>query len=241
MSWYSVGEEAAEAVEAANQNRKSRRNFFTQEGESARIRFLKRASESFNYKRGFVKWAQGEKLLTVPDVAPNPFLEAGLTTQIAFAWPILDKRIITIKDKQTGEDKEIGPRILYFADGTRTRKQLIAFEKEMLAAENESRQEEGKEPLTLDEYNLTHYDIKASKPKGSPWNFVAVRSKPELTKAEQELVEKYPVNLEEELKPKPIAELRALLRQPQVTDSEEDSETIEYSYSADDDDVVKLS
>lgn len=241
MSWYSVGEEAAEAMAASASQRKSRKNFFTTKGESARIRFLKRASESFNYKRSFVKWAQGQKLLTSPDVSPNPFQEAGLSLQAAFAWPILDKREIEIEDRDTGEKKKIGPRVLYFADGQRTRKQLIAFEKEMLAAENESRAEEGKDPLTLDDFNLTHYDLKVSKPQGAPWNFVAIRSKAELSKAEQELIEKYSFDLAEELKPLPLSELKGLLRTPQVDTSTEEEETVEYSYSSDEEDVIKFS
>lgn len=240
MSWYSVGEEAAEAMAASAAQRKSRKNFFTQKGESARIRFLKRASDSFNYKRSFVKWAQGQKLFTSPEVSPNPFVEAGLSIQAAFAWPILDKREIEIEDKQTGEKKKIGPRVLYFADGQRTRKQLIAFEKEMLAGENESRLEEGKDPLSLDDFNLTHYDLKVSKPKDAPWNFVAIRSKVELSPAEQDLVEKYQIDFREELKPLPLSELRAILKTPQV-DSVDDEETVEYSYSSEEDDVIKFS
>lgn len=237
MSWYTVGEEAAEAMAAATQ-RKSRRNFFTVKGESARIRFLARASESFNYKRSFVKWAPGQKLLTSPDVAPNPFLEAGLTLQTAFAWPILDKREIEFENDK-GEKIKVGPRILYFADGTRTRKQLIALEKEMLAGENESRQEEGKEPLTLENFNLTHYDMKVSKPQGAPWNFIAVRSSKDLKAEEKEIVEKNPLDLREELKPLSMAELKGLLRTPQVSEEAEE-ETVEYSYSSEDDDTIKF-
>lgn len=241
MSWYSTGHEEAEKLAQSTFTRRTR-NFFTREGESARIRFLKPASQSFNYKRSFVSWAKGQKLLTSPDTVPDPFVERGLPLQAAFAWPIIDKRIIEIEDRESGQTKKIGPRILYFADGQRTRKQLVAFEKDVLAAINEEREEEGQKPLTLEEFNLTHYDLRVSKEKKAPWNFVAVKPKP-LSKEDKELIENNPIDLKEELKPLPPAELKALLGQnsSQSSSSEVEDETETYSYSDEEEDTVKFS
>lgn len=254
MSWFSTGAEAADQV-AASMITKRRRNFFTKAGESAVIRFLSPATQSFNYKRAFVKWAKGEKMLTSPQTVPDPFVEAGLQLQAAFAWVILDRRILEIKDQTTGETKEIGPRVLYFADGQRTRKQLIAFEKEMLISENEDRAENGLEPLTAEEFNLTSYDLKVSKDAKAPWNFVAKRAK-ELSAKDKELVEKAGdgqdlLNVEvqknwlmEELKPLPMPELNALLKGAATQQAngavDDDDATTAYSYSSDNDDTIKF-
>lgn len=237
MSWYSTGAAEAEKLAQTTQNRRTR-NFFTKSGESARIRFLKPATESFNYKRAFVPWAKGQKLLTSPDSVPDPFVERGLSLQAAFAWPIIDRRIFEFTD-DSGEEKKVGPRMLFFADGQRTRKQLVAFEREMLANVNEEREEEGQEPLTLEEFNLTSYDIKASKEKKAPWNFVAMRAKP-LSNEDKELIEKHSINLQEELKPLPAPELKALLVQTSVEGETSTSSEETYSYSDDDDDTVSF-
>lgn len=233
MSWYSTGSENAERMAASVSVRRTR-NFFTKPGETATIRFLSPASESFNYKRAFVKWAKGDKLLTSPQTIPDPFLEAGLQLQAAFAWLIIDRRTIEFDDRQTGEKRTIGPRILYFADGSRTRKQLIAFEKEMLNQHNEELEEEGRDPVTLSQFNLTSYDLKASKEKGAPWNFVAKRPK-ELSEGDKELVEKYKFNLVEELAPLPKHDLDALLKH-RAQEPEEDETTL-YSYDTEEDTI----
>lgn len=245
MSWYSEGAEAAEQLAKSTNQVRRTKNFFTKPGESAIVRFLSPASESFNYKRAFVKWAKGEKMLTSPQTVPDPFVEAGLSLQAAFAWKVIDRRILKFKDQQTGEEKEVGPRVLYFADGQRTRKQLIAFEREMLESVNEERAEDGKEPLTLDQFNLTSYDLKVSKEKGAPWNFVAKRPKA-LSKADEELIEKYDFNLAEDLKPLESAELRGLLKGAGAAEgngassSDDEEETVAYSYSDDEDDTIKF-
>jgi len=238
MSWYSTGADAAEKLTASSGGRR-RANFYVQDGESARIRFLKPAAESFNYKRCFVKWAKGEKMLTSPDTTPDPFVERGLPLQASFAWPIIDRRVIEFSDQTTGEKKKIGPRVLYFADGSRTLKQLKAFEREMLNAVNEEREEDGKDALTLDEFNLTHYDLKVSKPKGAPWNFVQMRPK-ELSDKDNELVEKANLDLNGHdwlaniLKPLPLEELKSILGSSD--EEEESSEDETYSYSDDEED-----
>jgi len=269
MSWYSVGAEAADAV-AASMITKRRKNFFTDQkrGESATIRFLTPAAASFNYKRSFVQYARGEKMLTSPGTLPDPFVEAGLSLQASFGWWIIDRRILEFKDQQTGEDKKVGPRVLYFADGQRTRKQLLAFEQQMLVNENEDREADGKEPLTLADFNLTSYDITASKAAKAPWNFVAKRPR-ELSTTDLELVEKvlevpyselYSAEtdddgrvtaytgkfrdlLAEELAPLPLAELTALLRGQAAADtagSSNNEETTSYSYGDDDEDTVSF-
>lgn len=239
MGWYSVGAEEAEKMAASSQIRRTRK-FFTKPGERAVIRFLKPAKDSFNYKRAFVKWAKGEKLLTSPQTVPDPFIEAGLTLQAAFAWPVIDRRKLKFTDQTTNEEKEIGPRYLYFADGQRTRKQLIAFEKEMLEIQNEERKEDGQEPLTLEEYNLSSYDVVATKEKGAPWLFSAKRPKA-LSKDDKKLIEDLQFDLAEELKPLESAELNALLKGAAADNGtvEEEGQT-EYSYSADGDDTISF-
>lgn len=239
MAWYSVGAEAADAV-AASMVTKRRRNFFTKPGERAVVRFLKPAGESFNYKRSFVKWARGEKMLTSPQSVPDPFVEAGLQLQAAFAWLVIDRRNLEFEDRQTKETKKIGPRVLYFADGQRTRKQLLAFEQEQLANKNEELAEDGKEPLTLDEYNLTHYDVALSKEKGAPWNFTAKRAKP-LSKDDLKLVEEGTFDLLEELKPLESAELKAILGGGGAAAETKDDPEITYSYDAAEDDDETIS
>lgn len=240
MSWYSEGNEAAEQMAASTGNRRTRNFFLTDKDNGAVIRFLAPARESFNYKRAFVKWAKGQKLLTSPGTVPDPFVEAGLSLQAAFAWKVIDRRVIEFKDGTTGEDRKVGPRVLFFADGLRTRKQLLAFEREMLAQENEEREENGKEPLTLEEFNLTSYDIKVNKEPKAPWNFVAKRPKA-LSPADKELVEKADFELQEELKPLELAELNALLRggaTAPATVEEEDEKETPYSYDDEDDTVT---
>lgn len=236
MSWYSEGAEAADAVAASMVTRK-RRNFFTKAGESGVVRFLRPAQDSFNYKRSFVKWAKGEKMLTSYDSPECPLVQHPNTTlQAAFAWPILDRRILKFKTDQ-GEEKEIGPRVLYFADGQRTRKQLIAFENQMLLDENEARAEDGHDPLTLEEYNLTSYDLTVRKDPKAPWVITAKRPKA-LTSKDLELIESDSFVLVEELAPLAIAELKAILgTSPAETSGEE---TTTYSYADDDDDAISL-
>lgn len=242
MSWYSEGNEGAEQLTAATSNFKKRRNFFTIDGEpAAKIRFLKPAQESFNYQRSFIKQAPKgmEKLQTSYGTPDCPLVKSPKQTlQAAFAWPVIDRRVLKFKDRQSGEDKEVGPRIMYFADGVRTRKQLIAFEKEMLANKNEERAEEGLDPLTLPEYNLTSYDLKVTKPKGAQWIIMQVREK-DLTKADRELIEKEPITLHEELAPLPKDQLQAILGGGAV--EEEAAETTAYSYDTDDDDTIDFS
>lgn len=239
MSWFSEGAAAADAVSASMVS-KRKRNFFTDQkkSEKAVIRFLRPASESFNYKRSFVKWARGEKMQTSYDTPECPLVQnPDLQLQATFAWPIIDRRILKFVDAQTNEAKEVGPRVMYFADGGRTRKQLIAFEAQMLADENEARAEDGKEPLKLEQYNLTHYDLTVTKAQKAPWVITAKRPKT-LSKEDLELVEKNPIDLAEEVQPLPLAELRALIGGPvaaPASNSEED--TVSYSYSEDDDEI----
>lgn len=236
MSWYTEGHVEAERVAASTQQRRVK-NFFTKSGESARIRFLKPARDSFNYKRVFIKWAKGQKLFTSPGEVDDPFVKAGMQLQASFAWPIIDRRVFEFTDQTTNEEKKVGPRLLFFADGQRTRKQLLAFEKEVLAMHNEELEEEGKDPVTLDQFNLTSYDIKVSKEKGAPWNFVAMKAKP-LSSDDKELLEKQSISLEEELRPLPNAELNALLNNSESPASEDETE---YSYSDDDEDTIAFS
>lgn len=238
MSWYSVGAENAEKLVQSAPKRRRTKNFFTRPGESAVIRFLSPASQSFNYKRAFVPWAKGQKLYTSPGVSPDPFVEAGLQLQTSFAWLILDRRVLQWKDPVTGEDKETGPRILYFADGITVRKQLLSLEKEVLANVNEERQEEGKDPLSPEEHNLTSYDIKVVKEKGSPWNFFPRKEKP-LSAEDKALIKEYSFDLAEELKPYPQDELKALLRNGNGNGvpSDNEDEGIAYSYDSEDDTI----
>lgn len=250
MSWYSVGAEAA-AQAAATMVNKRRRNFYVTSGERATIRFLAPATRSFNYKRSFVKWAKGEKMLTSPQTVPDPFVEAGLQLQLASAWWIIDRRIIEFKDKQTGEDKTVGPRILYFADGSRTRNQLIGFEKDQLVNINEDRAEDGKDALSLEEFNLTSYDVTVSKESKAPWNISAKRPK-QLSKQDLELIEKsLGVSydelltgdkdielLAEELKPLSIGELNSVLGGSTATTEIADDPDVTYSYEAEEEEEV---
>lgn len=243
MSWYSTGAEAADEVAASVVNKK-RRNFFTDQkkGEKATVRFLTGATESFNYKRAFVNRAKGEKMLTSPGTIPDPFIEVGLTLQAAFAWPIIDRRIIEFKDQQTGEEKKVGPRVLYFADGRRTQKQLVAFERDQLEMLNEERAEENLEPLTLEQYNLTSYDVLVSKSKGAPWNFTAKKARG-LSTEDKKLIEDQPIDLEEELKPLPTAELKAVLSGQAAAAATEDNEeptTYAYDTSDEEDETIKF-
>lgn len=241
--WFSVGAEAADALAASQRNTGRTKNFFTKPDESAVIRFLAPADSSLNYKRCFVKWAKGQKLLTSPQTVPDPFVEAGLKLQVAYAWKILDRRILEF-ETEAGEKKKVGPRILFFADGIRTRKQLQAFEKQMLEDENEARAEDGKDALTLEEFNLTSYDITVKKDKGAPWLFTAKRAKA-LSKDDKELIEKGDFDLQEELAPLPQAELNALLHGGAAVEavaSETPETETAYSYSDDEeDDTIKFS
>lgn len=249
MSWYSTGSAEAEKLAASTGNRRRPRNFFTKPGERAVIRFLVPATESFNYKRAFVPWAKGQKLLTSPDSVPDPFVERGLSLQAASAWPIIDRRKVEFTTDE-GEDKSFDRIVRFFADGMRTRKQLVAFERDMLDSVNEEREEDGKEPFTLEEFNLSHYDITVSKEKGAPWNFTAKRAK-KLSKEDLELLEKAQLDIEKadwnkewlagELAPLPEAELVAILGQggnePQKVEGEN---APSYSYDDDDDDTVSF-
>lgn len=238
MSWYTTGSENAEKMAASSQNRRTR-NFFTRENETATIRFLKPLNESFNYKRAFVKKAKGNKLFTSPGLLPDPFVSAGYTLQPAFAWPIIDRRVLEFNDRVTGESRKVGPRVLYFADGPRTRKQLLAFEREVLNAVNEDREQDGEEPLTLEQFNITDYDIRAQKPKDSPWIFTAKKARP-LSEEDKELVEKYTFDLSEELKPLPIEQIKNILGTTESEEDEDETPTA-YSYSDEEEDVIKFS
>lgn len=238
MSWYSTGAAEAEKMAASSQNRRTR-NFFTREGETATIRFLKPASESFNYKRAFVKKAQGNKLFTSPGVLPDPFVQAGYQLQPAFAWHIIDRRVLEFNDRTTGESRTVGPRILYFADGPRARKQLLAFEQEVLNGVNEDRETDGADPLLLGDFNLTSYDIRVQKPKGSPWIFTAKKPRP-LSDGDKELIEKYTFDLAEELKPLPLPQIQNILGTTETKIEEEDEPAV-YSYSDEDEDTIKFS
>lgn len=253
MSWYTTGAEAADALAAASAaSGRKRRDFWIRQGEEdATIRFLAPATQSFNYKRSYVKWARGQKFYTSPQTEPDPFLSAGLTLQATFAWWVLDRRVLEFDDKQTGEKKTVGPRVLYFADGQRTRKQLKAFEAQQLKNENEDREADGKDALELKDFNLTHYDVTVSKDKGAPWLFVARRAR-KLAKADLEVIEKSGLTLDfadqkkalaEELKPLEPMEIKALLNgATSVADdsSEESSGSTEYSYDDEEDDTIKF-
>lgn len=266
MSWYSAGEAAAEAM-AASAAPKRRKNFFTDQkkGESAVLRFLTPAKASFNYKRAFAKWVKGEKMLTSYDSPECPLVQhPDLNLQATFAWWIIDRRVLKFKDQQTNEEKEVGPRILYFADGQRTRKQLIAFEAQLLQDENEAREADGLDPLTLDEYNLTSYDLTVRKESKAPWVITAKRPR-KISKDDAELVETslevapdalYTVNrdgdgnvtytgpyqelLANELAPLEIPVLRAMLGSAGTSESTEESTGSTYSYGGDEDDVVSF-
>lgn len=251
-NWYTTEAEAADALAAASSvQRRSNKSFWIQQGkEDATIRFLLPATASFNYKRSYVPAARGQKFYTSPQTDPDPFVQAGLQLQATFAWWVLDRRVIEFEDKQTHEKKKVGPRVLFFADGQRTRKQLIAFEKAQLKAENEEREQDGKDPLKLEDFNLTHYDVTVSKDKGAPWLFTARRPRA-LQKADKELIEKSALDLSKEkqfeelakeLAPLPIADIRILLNQQAVAaaeDSTEEESSTPYSYD-DEEDKISL-
>ena len=235
--WFSTGfEEAEKMAENATSTRRRSRNFWVKPNEEAIIRFLKPASESFNYKRAFVPWAKGQKLFTSPGTSPDPLVEAGLQLQAAFAWPILDRRIIEFEDRSTGETKEIGPRFLYFADGQMTRKALLALENTVRKDINEERIEDGKEPLSESELNLTHFDVRISKAEKG-WNLAPVRGgrpKP-LSDDDKEIIEKYSFDLIEELEPLPVDQLRAVVARTSAEQPSKEPETA-YSYGDDTED-----
>lgn len=228
MSWFNVGFEAAESM-SAPRLRRTNRNFWTKPEETAVVRFLSPAKDTFNFKRSFVKESKGQKYFTSPMVEPDPFVQAGYTLQSTFAWKILDRRILEFTDRN-GEDQKVGPRILYLAVGHKDRKSLQAFEAQMLADYNEYLKEEGKKPVTLDQYNLTSFDIRMSKPPKGNWQFVAVRggTPKALSKEDKKLVEENDFSLEEELKPLPMDEIKAVLNNVRrFTPAEESTE---YSY-----------
>lgn len=229
--WMTRGFEEAEKMVRNTVRRKRQRNFWTYPGERAKIRFLRSAKDSVNFKRCFVPWIQGNKFLTSPDVQPNPFIEAGRNLQPAFAWPIIDRRILEIE--QEGEEtKNIGPRILYFAEGPKTRRALIAFENEIRAQINEEREADGLEPFTEEQYNLTSFDLRVVKEKGAPWQFLPVKGgePKELSDEDKKLIEENPINLEMELEPLPLEDIKQLLIRP-TSESAEPAEP--YSYEGD--------
>lgn len=252
MSWYSTGAEAAEALQAASSSGKRRKDFWIQQGkEDATIRFLAPATQSFNYRRCFIKWAKGNKFATVADDAPFLSHPANLSIQNTFGWWVLDRRKFEIDDKETGEKKTIGPRVVFFADGTRTRKQLVAFEKQQLKNENEDREQDGKDALELKDFNLTHYDVSVSKDKGAPWLFTAKRSR-KLSKEDLAVIDKANLPLDDiqkqhalladELAPPTSTMLASILNQAQVQEEEASVEekATSYSYDDNDDDVVSF-
>jgi hypothetical protein len=233
-TWFTQGfDEAEKMAQSAGASRKRSRNFWLKANEEAVIRFLKPAAESFNYKRAFVPWAKGQKLFTSPGSSPDPLLEAGLQLQAAFAWPILDRRILEFEDRETGETKKVGPRFLFFADGQMTRKALIALENTARKDINEERVEEGLEPFTEKEYNITHFDIRISKAEKG-WNLSPIRGgKPKaLSTEDTEIIEKYTFDLIEELQPLPVDQLRAVVAK---TGSEAPAAEPETAYSYGDD------
>ena len=237
--WFSTGFDEAEKMAAAGGGRRRNRNFWTRPEEIATVRFMKPAKESFNYKRCFVPFAKGQKLYTSPGSHPDPFVDAGLQLQAAFAWPIIDRRKIELEVEEEGRTvkKEIGPRMLYFADGQRTRKALIAFENMLREQMNEERAEEGLPAFSEEEYNLTHYDVQAKKDKGSPWMFNAVRGGKvkSLSEEDLELVEKYSFDLAEELKPLDVPAIKSLLGGANQAAAFSSSSSDEEGYSYGDD------
>lgn len=236
MSWFSVGFQEAEKMQTQTQ-RKSRKNFWTKPGESAVIRFMTPAKDSFNYKRAYVPWAKGQKYYTSPGVAPDPFTQAGMQLQSTFAWKVIDRRVIEFEVQEEGQTvtKNIGPRLLYFADGQRTRKSLIAFENQIREDINEERKEEGLPPLSEEEFNLTHFDVKAVKEKGAPWQFFAVRggkAKP-LSADDLKLADEHDFDLKEELRPLSVAEITTLINLQAPTEDKSTGES--YSYGEEED------
>lgn len=240
MSWFSTGfEEAEKMAQSQSRLRRRNRNFWVKPGEEAIIRFLKPARDSLNYKRAFVPWVKGQKLYTSPGTAPDPLVEAGLSLQAAFAWPILDRRKFSFEVEEDGKkvQKEVGPRFLYFADGQMVRKALIALENTMRKDLNEERAEEGLDPVSGDEYNITSFDIRISKAEKG-WNLTGVRGgKPKpLSSDDKEIIEKYTFDLSEELKPLPVAELATVVAKPggEEAAGKEDEGASSYSYGEDD-------
>lgn len=237
MSWYSVGFQEAEKMQIPTQ-RKSRKNFWTKPGESAVLRFMTPAKDSFNYKRAYVPWAKGQKYYTSPGVAPDPFVQAGMTLQSTFAWKVIDRRVIEFDVEEEGKTvtKTVGPRLLYFADGQRTRKSLIAFENQIREDVNEERKEEGLPPLSEEEFNLTHFDVKAVKEKGAPWQFFAVRGgkAKALSADDLKLADEADFDLKEELKPLSVAEITTLINLQVPAEKADAGES--YSYGDEEDD-----
>lgn len=239
--WYSTGYEQAEKMQGESV-RKSRKNFWTKPGESAVLRFLAPAKDSFNYKRAYVPSARGQKYFTSPGSHPDPFVEKGLTLQSTFAWKVIDRRILTFEVQEEGRtaEKTIGPRMLYFADGQRTRKSLIAFENQIREDINEQRKEDGLPAFTAEEFNLSSFDVKVVKEKGAPWQFFAVRGgQPKALSAEdKKLVEEGDFDLREELRPAELGVIRTLLAnvnsgaaQPAAAGASSSEDT--YSYGTD--------
>lgn len=236
-TWFTEGfEEAEKMAQQASSSRRRNRNFWVKPGEEAIIRFLKPAKESVNYKRAFVPWAKGQKLYTSPGSNPDPLLEAGLSLQASFAWPVLDRRVFDFEVEEDGKKvmKKVGPRFLYFADGQMVRKALIALEATMLKDQNEERAEEGKELLTEADYSITSFDIRISK-AAKGWNLTALRGgKPKsLTADDQEIIEKYEFSIQEEIQPLPIEELRRIVAKDNAPASVKEEEEAGYSYGDD--------
>lgn len=211
MSWFNTGFDEAERMSQVG-TRRSNRNFWTKPDETAVIRFLTPAKETFNLKRAFIKENKGQKYFTSPMVEPDPFIQAGYALQATFVWKILDRRVLEFTDRN-GEDQKVGPRVLYFAVGQRDRKALQAYESQMLADYNEQLKEDGKKEVSVAEYNITSFDMKVSKPKGAAWQFFAVRGgQPKKLSAEdKKLIEETDFVLEEDLKPLPMPEIVQVL------------------------------
>jgi hypothetical protein len=230
--WFTQGFEAAEAAATQGSGGRRNHNFWTKAGEAAVVRFLSPAKETFNIKRAFLPNARGQKYFTSPMVEPDPFLQAGYSLQNTFVWKILDRRVITFTDR-SDKEQTVQPRVLYFAMGQRDRKALQAFEAQMLADYNEELVESGKEAVTIDEYNITKFDIKVTKPKGQPWSFHPVRhGKPTaLSSDDNETIEETDFDLAEDLKPLPLEEIKQILGQNVQSSSQSSTSSEESSYS----------
>lgn len=238
MSWFTEGFEAAEQA-AQSGSRSKNHNFWTKPDEVAQVRFLTPAKDTFNIKRAFIPSARGQKYFTSPMVEPDPFLQAGYSLQTTFVWKVLDKRTVTFTDR-ANKEQSVGPRVLYFAVGQRDRKALQAFEAQMLADYNEELVEAGKPPVTIDDYNITAFDIKMQKAKSSPWMFSAVRrGKPTAISAEErEVIKETDFDLAEDLKPLSLDEIRQVLNQsPQEKQTSSSSESADYSYDTEPEEV----
>ena len=234
MSWFSVGFEEAERMSQPSV-RSSNKNFWTKPDESAVVRFLSPAKNTVNIKRAFIPGAKGQKYYTSPMVDPDPFVEAGYNLQSTFIWKILDRRVLEFTNKN-GQDMKVGPRVLYFAVGQRDRKALLAFEAQMLQDYNDQLKEDGKPLMTAEEYNISSYDVRISKPKGGAWQFIALRGgQPKaLSAADKKLVEEGDFSLEEELKPLPLAYIHTMLQSLGAQAAAASTETVEYSYDTED-------